>query len=581
MPMNDLRWLVGELRALNNDLNEGDAPAPIVIALDQGGHASRAIAFEAGGALLAETFVPISTFRAGADRVEHDAREIVDSIHTALADLQAALGDAASRVVAAGLATQRSSVVCWDRKTGQPLSPVLSWQDRRNAAFVERLRATGVGASGSRALSPPYPPSPLGFPLVAAKRGRVKNEVVASIPASESPASESGPLPRKAGEGWGGGGGIESRVRERTGLVLSPHYGASKLRWCLDNIDAVRGAHDKKLLAAGPLASYLLHSLLTERPDKVDPANASRTQLWDPGLRDWSAALLELFGVPREVLPASVPSRHAFGHLPFAERLIPLSVCTGDQAAMPFASGELDQDTLYLNMGTGAFLQRQHGEGRIDHPQLLRSVLWSDDEQVIEVQEGTVNGAGSAMDWLGEQLAIDAHRAARAVTWQHCEKLAPPLFVNGIAGVGSPYWLPNVAAEFIGGAMAGDLEKVVAVLESIAFMICANLELMRDSALRRVLASGGLSASNYLCECIASLGGLTVERSTVREATATGLAFLVFGRPRDWRPVLEIETFVPRQSSSQSAALEQRYARWRELMAASASPPAGRPSSRR
>lgn len=548
MPMNDLRWLAGELRALNDDLNGGDTPAPIVIAIDQGGHASRAIAFDAGGALLAETFVPISTFRAGADRVEHDAREIVESIRTALADLQAALGDAASRVVAAGLATQRSSVVCWDRKTGQPLSPVLSWQDRRNAAWVEKVRAG---------------------------EGQGKGQ----------------------GKGQGGDAGIAGRVRERTGLVLSPHYGASKLRWCLDNIDAVRSAHDKKRLAAGPLASYLLHSLLTERPYKVDPANASRTQLWEPGVRDWSAELLELFGVPREVLPASVPSRHAFGHLPFAGRSIPLIVCTGDQAAMPFASGELDQDTLYLNLGTGAFLQRQRGSGRVDHPQLLRSVMWSDDEQVIEVQEGTVNGAGSAMDWLGEQLAIDAHRAARALTWQQCEKLVPPLFVNGIAGVGSPYWLPNVAAQFIGAEAAGDVEKVVAVLESIAFMVCANLELMRDGALRRVFASGGLSASNYLCECIASLGGLTVERSTVREATATGLAFLICGRPRDWRPVLEIEAFAPRRSSGQSidrsvdqsddqsddqsAALQQRYARWRELIAASASPPAGRPSSRR
>lgn len=526
MPMNDLRWLGGELRALSMDLGidpAGDpandpAEPPIVIAIDQGGHASRAIAFEAGGAMLAETFVPISTFRTGPDRVEHDAREVVESIRTALTDLHSALGEAAARVVAAGLATQRSSIVCWDRNNAGPLSPVLSWQDRRSAGFVEALR-------------------------------------------SHEPA-----------------------VREQTGLVLSPHYGASKLRWCLENIDAVGDARKKKRLAAGPVAAFLLHSLLIERPHKVDPANASRTQLWDPRRREWSTPLLDLFGVPRDVLPACVPSRHAFGHLKFDQREIPLGVCTGDQSAMPFASGELDARTLYLNIGTGAFLQRTTAEGDGDHPRLLRSVLWSDEQRAIEVQEGTVNGAGSAMDWLGEQIAIDAHRAARVLTWQQCKRLSPPVFVNGIAGVGSPYWLPAVESRFVanaGGegeaASADDMEKVVAVLESIAFMICANLELMRNGATQRVLASGGLSASNYLCDCIASLGGIAVERSTMRESTATGLAFLVCGQPGAWRPALEVETFAPRSSP----ALNARYARWRELMSASANPPAGRPSSRR
>lgn len=509
---NDLRWLVGELRALTLDLNATgtNGPPPIVIAIDQGGHASRAIAFDASGALLAETFAPISTFRAGEDRVEHDAREVVASIRTALDDLRASLGEDAARVVAAGLATQRSSVVCWDRRSGAPLSPVLSWQDRRNAPFVEKLRA-------------------------------------------QAPA-----------------------IREQTGLVLSPHYGASKLRWCLDNIDAVRQAHDRKRLAAGPLAAYLLHSLLVERPHFVDPSNASRTQLWDPRSRDWSDSLLEAFGVPRDILPACVSSRHAYGQLQFDGRGIPLVVCTGDQAAMPFATGELDAGTLYLNMGTGAFLQRCRQAGEPDEPRLLRSVMWSEGEQVVEAQEGTVNGAGSAMDWLTAQAGIDAHRAARAFAWDRCQKVVPPLFVNGISGVGSPYWLPQLESQFVGDA-ADESGQVMAVLESIAFLICANLELLRGGGLRRVLASGGLAASDYLCACVASLGSVTVERSTLREATATGLAFLVLGRPRSWRPVLETQSFTPRAGG----ALADRYARWRELMTPAANPPAGRPSSRR
>src|SRR5262245_1546047 len=136
--MSDLSWLEGELHALANDLSP-DAGAPLVLAIDQGGHASRVLVFDTQGRQQAEAFAPISTFRHGSDRVEHDAREILESISTALSDVRHALGEAASRVMRAGLATQRASIACWDRRTGQALSPILSWQDRRNAALVERL----------------------------------------------------------------------------------------------------------------------------------------------------------------------------------------------------------------------------------------------------------------------------------------------------------------------------------------------------------------------------------------------------------------------------------------------------------
>src|SRR3954464_9706777 len=119
----ELSWLVGELRALASDLDSESRRLPLVLAIDQGGHASRVIAFDAHGKQYAESFAPISTFRSGHDRVEHDEQEVLESMRTALGDVAQALGEDAQRVVAAGLATQRSSIVCWDSRTGQPLSP--------------------------------------------------------------------------------------------------------------------------------------------------------------------------------------------------------------------------------------------------------------------------------------------------------------------------------------------------------------------------------------------------------------------------------------------------------------------------
>src|SRR5690348_9112196 len=110
------------------------------LALDQGGHATRALVFNSQGRQLLQAFAPISTRRDGEDRVEHDALEILDSVRTVIADISQALGGDVQRIHAAGLATQRSSIVCWDARDGAPLSPVLSWQDRRNMALINSLQ---------------------------------------------------------------------------------------------------------------------------------------------------------------------------------------------------------------------------------------------------------------------------------------------------------------------------------------------------------------------------------------------------------------------------------------------------------
>lgn len=485
----DLRWLVQELRSLAGELSD-DAREPLLLAIDQGGHASRVIAFDTRGVHCAESFTPISTFRTGNDRIEHDPKEVIESIQTALEDLAQTLGSDAERVVAAGLATQRSSVVCWDKRNGKPLSPVLSWQDRRNARFVERMRDQAAS------------------------------------------------------------------VRAQTGLVLSPHYGASKLRWCLDEIAAVRTARDEKRLALGPLSSFLLYSLLDEHPYVVDPANASRTQLWDPQTRAWSTALAAQFGIPAELLPRPANTRHVFGHLTFAGKQVPLVVCTGDQSAALFAFGALEPETIYLNMGTGAFLQRV---SESDDPRLLRSVSYSDEQDVVTTQEGTVNGAAAAIEWLNERVKLDAHRTVSALRRSSAHR-SPPIFVNGVGGVGSPYWKSDLESYFVGAS--SEAGQVQAVIESIAFLICRNLERMQEPPAQRVLASGGLSGSDYLCECIATLSGVRVERASLREATALGLAFLIADRPANWQPQISFETFEP----IADADLSERYARWCQLM---------------
>ena len=473
------------------------APSPLWLALDQGGHASRAIVFDAQGHEVMQAYAPITTRHIDEQRVEHDAAEIRDSLHTVIADVANSLGKDLSRIQAAGLATQRSSIVCWDARDGTALSPVLSWQDRRNAALTDSLNP--------------------------------QREVIQSL----------------------------------TGLVLSPHYGASKLRWCLDELPAVKLALRQGQLQCGPLASYLLHALLDEHPHVVDPANASRTQLWSPASGEWSSQLLQWFGVPREVLPQPVATHHRYGSLRVGDHPVPLIVCTGDQAAVPFAMGELDSNAIYLNIGTGAFALAPMQHDIANAAPLLRSVLYSDSTHIQFALEGTVNGAGSALSWLGERIALDVQRALPLLRRSQVPPRVP-LFINGVGGVGSPYWLPQVTSTFISDEDHDDLTALIAVVESIAFLIVDNVVLMRKHLpqLDCIVAGGGVSVCPYLCECIASLSGLPVTSIQEPELTAKGLAWLIADRPPQWQRIAA----TIRHAVVTDLALEARYHQWQQRM---------------
>ncbi len=490
--------------------------ADCTLLLDQGSHACRALIADAHGRLLGRCLVPVGTHADGV-RVEQSPDELVEAMHQAMTGVLIESGVRASRLAAAGLATQRSSIACWRRSDGAALSPILSWQDRRAAEWLATLA-----------------PDP-------------------------------------------------GMLRSVTGLVPSAHYGASKLRWCLDQLPEVRAALAQGDLCMGPIASFLLARLLAGHPCKVDPVNAARTLLWDLGRGDWSAPLLALFGIPRTALPTTVPSRHLFGTLQLAGATVPLTVCTGDQSAALFAHGQPRSDSHYVNIGTGAFVQRPaSATSAAAPPGLLRSVTWEDESGRLEVLEGTVNGAGAALDWLAAARNTETARLiANAETWLR-QDTPPPLFINGVGGLGAPHWAPHCPILFEGAtdsedADASDAACTVAVLESIVFLLLENMDVIADTLgpAARIVVSGGLSRLDGLCQRLADLAGLPVERPAETEATAAGLSYLLTGAscPRSAPDA----RFAPRPA----AALVARRARFRARLAShlGLNPPA-QPSSR-
>jgi len=465
---------------------------PLTLVIDQGTLSTRALALNENGRVLTSAFCEVTLQRHGLELVEQDANEVIASVHEVV---QAVLGDSQVRrlgVSSAGLATQRSSVVAWDKRTGKPLGPLLSWQDRRAAEWLS------------------------GFDAHAEK------------------------------------------VKERTGLQLSPHYGASKLRWYLDHLPAVKQASNEGSLALGPLASFLLFHLLQDQPLLVDHANASRTQLWNLQSRDWDPWLLDLFGVPLETLPLCRPICHKYGFLRTAD--IPMTAVNGDQTSAIYSLGRPRPETAIVNIGTGAFVLIPTGTKLVRQPALLSGLARSTKDWGEYIIEGTVNGAGAALDWAARKWDLP-NITGQLSTWLSRED-EPPLFINTIGGLGSPWWQSGPGPTLLGDGEPW--QRAVAVAESILFMLQANLEAMGETGLTvgKLQISGGLARFDGLCQRLASLTQLPVYRPAETEATGRGIAWLAAGSPRRWPKPGRGRVFKPQVNK----ALSKRYRRFRQIL---------------
>ena len=277
----------------------------LFLAIDQGTYSTRAIIFDSRGRVVSMARQAVTLDRKNSAEVEQSADEIRQSMLTVIDEV---LGDPdinREQIIAAGLATQRSSVLAWDHDTGVALSPVLSWQDRRVADTLST---------------------------------RVEDDRL---------------------------------IQEKTGLHLSPHYGAGKLQWLIRHVPEVKTALANGSLVLGPLAAYLLHHLTDNPAELIDDANASRTLLWNLQQRNWDECLLEMFQIPAESLPGCLPICSHYGHT--RQGNIPLMAVNGDQTAAMYAQGNPPANTILANIAdppTGRIACRNFPE-RQGHGTLL------------------------------------------------------------------------------------------------------------------------------------------------------------------------------------------------------------------
>ena len=487
-----------------------------VLAIDQGTTGTTVLILDRGLGVRARVNQEFRQIFPKPGWVEHDLEDIWGSTSATVLRALREAGLRGHEIAAIGITNQRETTGLWERRSGRPLHHAIVWQDRRTTEACARLKADG----------------------------------------------------------------LEPRVREKTGLVIDPYFSATKLRWLLEHVKGAREKAEAGNVAFGTIDTFLAWRLTAGAAHVTDVSNASRTMLMDLRTREWDRELLDLFDVPRSVLPEIRPSSAVYGTTKAVKGLpdgIPVAGIAGDQQAALFGQACFEPGEAKCTYGTGAFLLQNTGaEPVFSSRGLLTTVAWSVGGEVAYALEGSSFIAGAAVQWLRDGLGLIKQSADVEALAKKVKDSGGLTFVPALAGLGAPHWRPDARGVLRGidrGTTAAHVAR--ATLEGIAFLINDLAEAMRAEAQRPIptfKVDGGASQNDLLMQFQADLLGVPVERPRLIETTAFGAAFLAGLAAGVWKDREEIrrnwkvgKRFEPRMKPVER---EAHLARWRRALEA-------------
>ncbi|MFQ3244951.1 MAG: glycerol kinase [Arenicella sp.] len=438
-----------------------------IIALDQGTTSSRAVLFDHQADVVDLSQQEFSQHFPKSGWVEHDPMEIWDSQFMVLQKLVAKNHLRPSDIAAIGITNQRETTVVWNKKTGQPVYNAIVWQDRRTAARCDEISAAG----------------------------------------------------------W------KDKIQQKTGLVIDSYFSASKIQWILDNVDGARAQADAGELLFGTIDTWIIWNLTEGAVHATDHSNAARTMLLNINSGEWDDELLELFTVPKSMLPEVRDSSADFGNVSFQGAEVAIAGVAGDQQAALFGQTCFEKGMAKNTYGTGCFMLMNTGTERIDSKSgLLSTIAWSLNGQITYALEGSVFIAGAAVQWLRDQLefietASDSEELALAANPESSVVVVP-----AFAGLGAPHWDMYARGAIFGLTRdSGQAEIAKATLQSLAYQIYDVIEAMQSDSgieLSQLNVDGAAIANNFLAQFQADVLQKSVARPKVLESTALGAAYL-------------------------------------------------------
>ena len=456
-----------------------------ILALDQGTTSSRAILFNHKGARVSVSQRDFKQIFPKPGWVEHDPEDIWSSQISVAAEVVAKKGITGREIAAIGITNQRETTIVWERSTGKPVYNAIVWQDRRTSAYCDRLKAKG----------------------------------------------------------------LDKMIKAKTGLVIDAYFSATKVRWILENVEGAKEKAEHGDLCFGTVDTWLVWKLTRGKMFITDVSNASRTMMFNIKTLDWDEELLDLFGIPKSMLPEVKPSSEVYGlsATTLFSTKIPIAGIAGDQQASLFGQMCIEPGMIKNTYGTGCFLLMNTGDEPVTSDNnLLTTIAWQIDGKTTYALEGSVFVGGAAIQWLKDSLGIiknseEVNELAESVT-----DTEGVYFVPALTGLGAPYW-DQYARGTIVGITRGTTQAHIAraTLEGIAFQVYDIVKAMEADAENKSIelrVDGGASASDLLMQIQADLFGFDVIRSKNLETTALGAAYLAGLAVGYWKSIEDIQT---------------------------------------
>jgi len=357
-----------------------------------------------------------------------------------------------------------------------------------------------------------------------------------------------------------------SNIQQKTGLIVDAYFSASKIKWILDNVEGAREKAEKGTLAFGTVDSWLIWNLTAGKVHVTDVTNASRTMIYNINDLSWDEELLELFTVPRSMLPDVRSSSEVYGET--AGRIlankIPIAGIAGDQQAALFGQMCTQKGMVKNTYGTGCFMLMNVGDKPVlSKNNLVTTIAWQLNGKTEYALEGSIFIAGAVVQWLRDELGIipsskDIESLALTVENSNGVYLVP-----AFAGLGAPYWNQHARGTIVGltrGTSKAHLAR--AALESIAFQtmdVLKSMEADSSSTIRELRVDGGATINNLLMQIQADVLGVKVVRPEITETTAMGAAYFAGLATGFWKNIDEIKEqwsldkeFIPSTKNNES-----------------------------
>lgn len=441
-----------------------------ILSIDQGTTSTRAIIWDHSGNPVMTAQQEINQNYPQPGWVEHDPTEIWMSVQSVIADAFIRSDIQPFQIAGIGITNQRETTIIWNKKTGVPIYPAIVWQSRQTADIVDEWKQRG----------------------------------------------------------------LETFIREKTGLRIDSYFSASKISWILDHVEGARKQAEEGELLFGTIDTWVIWKLTGGAVHVTDYTNASRTMLFNIYQLNWDDDILNELNIPSSLLPKVTDSVGIVGETVgyhFYGANIPIAGIAGDQQAALFGQAGFEKGIVKNTYGTGAFIIMNTGNQPVHSKKgLLTTIAYSIDGEITYALEGSIFVAGSAVQWIRDQVGLIKNA-------EESEKIASSIssnenvyFVPAFVGLGSPYWDQEVRGSFFGLTRGTTKAHLVrSVLESLAYQTKDVVGVMEEEAgltITDMRVDGGASINNFLMQFQSDLLDTTVTRSQIKETTSLGAAYL-------------------------------------------------------